>query len=151
MGNSKSKYFNRSSLTNIAQASKLKQVFPDSTFSLERNHGLKWIGKLHPTPLSATYTVSIKYRLDERPEVSILDPVLASRNGSRLPHVFAGNHPCLFRFKYREWNGTMAIADTIVPWVSTWLAHYEVWLVTGVWSGRKEEHPAPDRKKNAKS
>ena len=134
----------------MVQAWKLKRVFPDSTFSLERNFGLKWVGKLHPTPVSATYTVSINYRLDERPEVSILDPVLVSRNGARLPHVFNGNHPCLFRFKYREWDGTMAIVDTIVPWVSTWLAYYEVWLATGIWCGSKEEHPASCRTKNAK-
>src|SRR5688500_14988953 len=113
MGKSKSTYFRRPTLTNMVQASKLKRAFPASRFNLQRNFGLTWTGKLHPTPLSVTYTVSISYRLGERPEVTILDPVLTSRNGEGLPHVFPGNHPCLFRFRYREWNGTMPIVNTI--------------------------------------
>ncbi len=131
------------------QANKLKNAFPDSKIDVHRNFGLRWVGKIHPTPLSASYTVSIGYRLDKRPEVTIIDPMLISRNGSRLPHVFKGDHPCLFRFKYGEWNGSMSIAETIVPWVSLWLAHYEVWLATGVWCGAKEEHPGANNTKNA--
>jgi len=131
------------------QALRLKSLFPESSFDVIRNFGLKWVGQLHPTPLSATYTVAISYRLRLRPEVTILDPPLVSRNGSRSPHVFKGEHPCLFRFKYREWDGAMYIADTIVPWVSTWLVHYEIWLATGVWCGSKEEHPAGSGSKNS--
>jgi hypothetical protein len=41
----------------------------------------------------------------------------------------------------------MSIADTIVPWVSMWLMHYEIWLATGVWCGSKEEHPGDDAPK----
>ena len=147
MAKSKSHYFDKNSLTNSMQASKLKTAFPNSTILLERNFGLRWCGKIQPTPLSAAYSVKIYYRLDERPEVTIVDPVLISRNGSRLPHVFNGNHPCLFRFKYREWNGRMSIADTIVPWVSMWLMHYEIWLATGIWCGSKEEHPGDNSPK----
>jgi hypothetical protein len=151
MAKSKRRYFTRQSLTNGIQALKLRSAFPDSKISLERNVGLRWVGQIHPTPLSETYTVAIKYRLEERPEVTVVDPVLVSRNGSRLPHVFKGNHPCLFRFKYREWDGTMPISDTIVPWVSTWLAHYEIWLATDVWCGSKEEHPGRDTAKNSRA
>jgi len=35
----------------------------------------------------------------------------------------------------------MAIADTIVPWTADWLAHYEIWLVTGDWYGGGEWPP----------
>ena len=108
---------------------------------------MQWVGQIQPTPLSATYTVKIDYRLNERPEVTILDPELTSRNGSRLPHVFTGNHPGLFRYKYGEWNGRMSIAETIVPWFSMWLMHYEIWLTTGIWCGSKEEHPNNDAPK----
>lgn len=131
------------------QAAKLKTAFPNSAIRLERNIGLCWVGQIQPTPLSATYTVKINYRLDVRPEVTIVDPVLISRNGSRLPHVFKGKHPCLFRYKYREWNARMSIADTILPWASMWLMHYEIWLATGVWCGSKEEHPSDDAPKDS--
>jgi hypothetical protein len=146
MAKNKSTHFRRKNLTNIDQALRLKTVFPDSRFDLARNFGLNWVGRIHPMPLGGTYTVQISYRLKQRPEVSILDPILVGRNGSRLPHVFSGNHPCLFRFKYREWDGAMYIADTIVPWVATWLVHYEVWLATGVWCGSKQEHPGDEGK-----
>ena len=42
----------------------------------------------------------------------------------------------------------MLIADTIVPWVSMWLMHYEIWFATGVWCGSKQEHPGDDAEKN---
>jgi hypothetical protein len=147
MAKSKNRYFDKHSLTNAMQGAKLKIAFPESTISIERNFGMGWVGQIQPTPLSAIYIVKIHYRLDERPEVTILDPVLTPRNGSRLPHVFKGNHPCLFRYKYGEWNGRMSIAETIVPWVSTWLMHYEVWLATGIWCGSREEHPSDDAPK----
>jgi hypothetical protein len=149
MAKSKRRYFDKRGLTNAMQAAKLKTAFPNSAIKLERNIGMSWLGQIQPTPLSATYTVKINYRLDERPEVTIVDPVLISRNGSRLPHVFKGNHPCLFRFKYREWNAGMLIADTILPWASMWLMHYEIWLATGVWCGSKEEHPSDDAPKDS--
>lgn len=33
----------------------------------------------------------------------------------------------------------MLIADTIVPWASEWLLHYEYWLSTGTWHGGGHE------------
>jgi hypothetical protein len=27
----------------------------------------------------------------------------------------------------------MLLCQTIVPWISEWLLHYEIWLVTGKW------------------
>ena len=94
--------------------------------TFERNSGMVWIGKIHPTPVRAIYTVRIKYKLGERPEVTVLDPIIVPRNGERLPHVFEGNLLCLFRYKYHEWDPSMLIAKTIVSWASLWLFHYEV-------------------------
>jgi hypothetical protein len=140
-------YFKKQAQTIAMQAASLKSAFPDSKITLERNNGMVWVGKLQPTPLSATYTLRIKYRLDERPEVTVLDPILLSRDGTRLPHVFKGNLLCLFRYKYHEWDSTILIVNTIVPWTSLWLSHYEVWYATGVWCGSKEEHPSNDDSK----
>jgi hypothetical protein len=140
-------YFKKQAQTIAMQAASLKSAFPDSKIEFGRNNRMVWIGKLQPTPLSATYTLRIKYRLGERPEVTVLDPILVSRNGERLPHVFKGNLLCLFRYKYHEWISTMLIVNTIVPWTSLWLFHYEVWYATGVWCGSKEEHPGDDDSK----
>jgi hypothetical protein len=29
----------------------------------------------------------------------------------------------------------MPIAETIAPWAMDWIACYELWLMTGVWTG----------------
>jgi hypothetical protein len=43
-----------------------------------------------------------------------------------------------------EWTVGMSIANTIVPWTSEWLAHYEIWLATGDWQGGGEWPPRPE-------
>jgi hypothetical protein len=34
----------------------------------------------------------------------------------------------------------MPIIDTIIPWTSEWLLHYECWLATGKWHGGGIHH-----------
>ena len=96
MAKSKSSYFDKRNLTPAIQAAKLKSAFPDSKVTFSRDGGLSWMGHLHPTPLSVKYKVRIDYGPQQLPEVTIIDPPLVSRNGSRLPHVFKGNHPACF-------------------------------------------------------
>jgi hypothetical protein len=44
--------------------------------------------------------------------------------------VYPLNTLCLY-YGSREWNSSMLIANTLVPWTAEWLAHHEVWLATG--------------------
>jgi len=148
MGKSKL-YFSKPSLTIAVQAANLKRMFPDSQVNLNHGVGLTWVGQLQPTPLSEKYTVQIKYRINKRPQVTVVEPKLQARNGDRLPHVFTGNELCLFRYAYYEWDATKIIADTIVPWASLWLFHYEIWRATGIWCGSKKDHPSKDEKKES--
>jgi hypothetical protein len=47
--------------------------------------------------------------------------------------VFPSDDLCLY---YDEFDGGQhLIADTVVPWISEWLFHYELWLSTGSWHG----------------
>lgn len=39
----------------------------------------------------------------------------------------------------------MHLWETVIPWTSEWLLHYEVWLATGDWHGRGE-HPSTGSK-----
>jgi len=39
----------------------------------------------------------------------------------------------------------MLIADTIIPWASEWLFHYEIWKVTKTWHGGGHD-PSPGKK-----
>lgn len=118
---------------NVArQAIDLTRNFPGSKISLGPGT-LTWVGHLTPSPLSDTYTVQIKYEGYRRPVITILSPRLVAPRGMRLKHVFAGDHPCVHF--HGEWDASMSIAATIVPWTSEWLLHHEIYVATGKWMG----------------
>ena len=117
------------------QAAALKGRFRDSRTGLDRT-GLTWTGNLQPTELSREYTVQIRYKPPLPPRVRVLSD-LPSREGEPYPHTYRDGSLCLY--KAGEWSAEMLIADTIVPWASEWLIHYEIWLATGKWYGGGEE------------
>lgn len=123
------------------QSEGLKREFPASKINLSQNGKLVWIGRVQPSPLSATYTVQLAYHVGKRPVVQVVEPALETREGERLPHIFGGKALCLYRTIYGEWNAAKLISKTIIPWTALWLHHYEIWLATGVWCGSKSEHP----------
>lgn len=91
-------------------------------------------GGFQPTPRSRTYRVHIEYRAGERPDVTVVSPKLERRDG-KLPHVHVGDKLCLYYPGAGEWTPDMSLALTIIPWISEWLFHYEVWQMSGVWCG----------------
>lgn len=101
-----------------------------------RGGGLKSVGLLHPSVLTGEYLVRIEYRFGWLPSTFVDSPLLIGRPGQlRVPHTYGPDQPCLFYPKRREWSSTMAIANTIVPWLAEWLVFYELWHVTGSWLG----------------
>jgi hypothetical protein len=106
-------------------------------FRVAWNRGVAaWTGTIRPTPISQVYRVRIVYKLGDAPNVRVLSPKLGHRpDGSRAPHLYADDEPCLYLPGSGEWDSTQPIAATIVPWLSLWLFHYEVWLATGDWLG----------------
>lgn len=133
-------------ITPAVQGAALVARFPDSRLEL-RSSELIWTGHLTPTELSDSYEVRVRYRVGDNPKLFVLEPVLQKRDGKRCDHMYADNRPCLYR--RHDWDASMMLADTIVPWASEWLAHYEVWLATGDWTGRGE-HPKPTRGRELK-
>lgn len=98
------------------------------------------VGSVRPDGLSCEYRVQVSYAGKE-PKVRVLDPPLRDRgDGQVIPHTYEGDLLCLYRPKYEEWNPSLLIAETIIPWISEWLYFYEVWLVAGIWLGGGE-HP----------
>jgi len=118
----------------IAQKLALDGRFPDSECSIRKGE-LVWIGFLQPSSLSAKYKIRIQYRLGQKPRIKALEPELEKPEGRSLPHVYRGDYLCVFTPWNNEWRPDLRIADTIVPWTSEWLLHYEFWLVTGNWHG----------------
>ena len=93
-----------------------------------------WVGEFQPSPMSANYRVSLRFRPRWCPEARVLTPKLEIReDASCLPHINADGSLCLHA--QGEWQGWMYVADYFVPWISSWLYFYEVWHATGLWLG----------------
>ncbi len=130
-------------MTAQAQARHLRLRFPRAQCQVVAGE-LRWRGTLRPTPMSNQYVVRLRYR---RAAVDcwVVHPKLEQRNGEHPPHLYPSKDPtdllCLFLPRANEWDGSQAIATTIVPWASEWLFFYEAWLATGEWLGGGE-HPS---------
>ena len=122
------------------QVGRLQHFFPDSTYKIVGySQGFIWEGSLKPYDLSNTYDIRIEYNVKYHPKVFVINPkpLPLAKEEIELPHVH--NHQeqllCLYHIKKYEWNESMMIAETIIPWTSEWLLHYEIWVATGIWHG----------------
>lgn len=107
---------------------------------------LKVTGSLQPTSRSVTYDFVLKYSLTDSPKIKIVSPELKrNEKGEEAEHLYPNGYLCLYQPKYREFKRTDLLTDTIIPWASLWLYHYEVWHLTGEWLGGGE-HPRPKTK-----
>jgi hypothetical protein len=129
----------RRSLTLVQQAWALATRYPQVDRPIMKRGRLLWGIQLQPTPIGVTYTVLVDYQLGCHPRIYVSDPELVVRPGEELPHTFIhDNSLCLY---YNEFSPSRdLIADTLVPWASEWLFHYELWLATGAWYGGGIEH-----------
>lgn len=122
----------------MAQAAKIRKHFPFSKINVNRNI-LIWKGTLTPTPLSNSYDIKLEYKIGYHPCVYVINRKLELyHTKDSLPHVYNTEEQwlCLYYRKAQEWNNQLYIADTIIPWISEWLLHYEFWLASGDWHGR---------------
>jgi hypothetical protein len=95
--------------------------------------------------------VQIDYHRGVFPTTLVLNPTPRSLSeGRKPPQVFSGpgDPLCLFYAAAREWNSSMLIARTIVPWTCEWLFHFEAWLFTGEWDGGGITHEVPTQPRN---
>lgn len=103
---------------------------------------LRWSAKLTPTKLSCTYTVEFTYAVgDSIVWVQVVDPVLDPGAGKQLPHVYHRVPEwwlCLHQDG--QWDPSMPMAMTVVPWAAEWLFHYELWVATGEWTGSGDRY-----------
>lgn len=127
--------FHKNGITIVQQISAMGNCFP--FFGLSWKKGVVcWIGFIQPTIRSDTYKIKVKYFLGDVPKVWVLSPQLVSRSDKEgIPHVYPGKRLCLYLPTANDWNKNMLIAETIIPWTSLWLYHYEIWHATGEWLG----------------
>lgn len=128
---------------NVArQLADLKRLFPRGEGSLIVNR-LNWRCLLRPSAFSRGYFVEIAYHLGVYPTIIVIEPRPRElAGGKKPPHVYdaPGDPLCIFYPAAREWNSTMLISRTIVPWTCEWLLHFEAWMYTGQWEGGGTKH-----------
>jgi len=126
-----------------AQLHYLKSAYPKSTGTA---HGkvLEWASWVTPSPFSERYRIDLRYERGTPPEVWAKEPDLKlMANGKDLPHVYNQDTQrlCLYHPDYEEWEPTILLSRTVVPWAVLWFYYFEIWLVTGEWPGNGK-HPA---------
>lgn len=129
------KYFGPKGLTVAQQVYGMQLICPQ--FCLVWKQGIAtWIGPVRPSAMSEEYQVKVVYKNFDVPRVKVLSPELRSHaEGAPIPHVYSENRLCLYLPGSGEWRPDKFIADTIIPWTSLWLYHYEVWQATREWYG----------------
>lgn len=122
-------------LTIAQQKYMLEKIFPNSKCSYSGHDKIVWNYQLKPTELSSYYDVKLVYD-GYSPMVFIVNPnpLQKAKGKTTLPHVYDQEKQqlCLYR---KDWNNTMSLSKTVVPWIADWLFYYEIWLYTGIWEG----------------
>lgn len=94
--------------------------------------------------INIKYTMKLKYSsLSHKPKVFVLTDTLPKRPNDVIPHIYETKimngkqylNICPF-FPNDDWNNAYSIADTVFLWAIEWIYFYELWIVTGQWSGR---------------
>lgn len=135
-------YFTKSKMKNLgAQLSYMKSRYPQFASKFVSSNAIKIEGSLQPSPRSCLYKFVLKYNSSGVPKIRIVSPELVKNSsGDDIPHLYSSGDLCLYRPKYKEFNVSDYLADTIIPWTSLWLYYYELWHTTGDWLGGGE-HP----------
>ena len=137
------KYPKEKPISLFEQKISLKMAYKGCSCEIKGNV-LLWIGDVQPTPISRTYTVVVKFRMWESPQIWIIGDSLQNLDSPDFPHKYDIDankkmvRICLYR--YREFNTYKFLSKTIIPWTIEWLYFYEIWLATGEWCGGGE-HP----------
>ena len=134
-----------------AQLCRMKEVWPKleplTTFA---DGSISWIGPIRGFQMLHEVAVRWNPQRATPPLVFVRRPVLRPRPGERVidvPHLLyeprcpEDSALCLFDPEQNEWRASMWISDTVVPWASEWLHHYELWHYDGTWRGANAPGP----------
>ena len=134
------KYFKQKPISLIKQKLIIQQTYSNVENCSINNSELQCILHITPSAHSQTYRVKITYKLKKYPKVILLSPQLQIIDGEKPHHLYPddkkGNpHLCVYTPNDEEWDisGSQLLANTIIPYISTWLNTYEYWVITGVW------------------
>lgn len=105
---------------------------------------------VRPTPLSIEYTLKVVFEPDQKVPFSVYvvnpKPLKLAEGATRLEHVYDNQKQrlCLYRPGKKQWDRSMLLSETAIPWAIEWLYFYEIWVSTGKWLGGGEHPPRKD-------
>lgn len=126
----------------IQQKICLEQKYPKLIDDISLSKDKKTLSlkiRLQPSSESIVYQVLIWLTVGKYPKARIIDPPeIAKYNGEKPHHLYDGDKDgqerlCVFYPRWHEWNGSMPLSDTFIPWTITWLRAYEYWQIIGEW------------------
>ena len=143
-------------LTVSQQRARMMMIWPSLKTEIDGKM-LAITGVVQPTPIARRYTVRIVYKEFGIPRAYVLNPLLTRRPDAPdvlIPHTYdaatpGSERPCLFHPRRHDWNASMAIASSVMPWLLTWLIDYEIWQATGEWLGGGAMHGDGPKSTNA--
>jgi len=122
----------------------LANEFPNGEVKSHDLRHLRWEMIIVPSPNSSAYRIRVDYTIGKSPKVYVIEPAALKKAAgeTHLPHVFDTEKQqlCLFYSKIGEWDASMLLSRSIVPWASEWLYFYELWVITGEWLGEGIGH-----------
>ncbi len=124
----------------IREARLLDDHYPHGKATLKAG-GLRWTGDLQPSEVSRQYHIDLRYTPPLHPRIFVRRPKLLFDADGNLPHIYPDGSLCLH--EPGQWTPGDPIAETVLPWTSEWLLHYEFWLATGEWCGSGGNHTGP--------
>ena len=93
-----------------------------------------WEGEFKSTILEKIYKVRIYLNKNgtDIGYIKVITP-LERYEEEELPHVFNDKEQiiCLYMMGERKEKDIL----TVVPWIAEWLYFYEIWSLTGIWTG----------------
>ncbi|WP_144036696.1 hypothetical protein [Sphingopyxis witflariensis] len=114
-----------------------------------------WLGQLRPIAKTYDIRVDMAARCADSKlsypwraaSVRVLDgAVRPTSDGFPVPHLYGawddprGAELCLYYPPDETMLLGQQVAQQLLPWAFEWLHYYEIWLVTGVWSGPEAPH-----------
>ena len=128
---------------------------------IEKEHhgiGLKMVLKIQPTENSKYYKVLLEYKsVQKKPQIYVNMDQLEIGDKEEIPHNYGTKdingkkYLSLCLYYKNEWDATMKISETIIPWICEWLYHFEFWSITGKWCGGGKHPTQRDIKENDKN
>lgn len=124
-------------LSPILQILNISKAYPDLVIRSEtKNDNYYVVLRIKPTETSIAYDVKLVASKSYKPMVFIIKPTPKRLFDGleKIPHVYSKKEAriCLFYGKEITLDSDYT---KIVPWISEWLFHFEIWKITGKWCG----------------